>query len=675
MFSKIRSRLSYQLLFNIFAIVLILAALISISVGFYVTRVTETELNQRMKADMNLSGREVEMLFESAATRVAQLGLDTSIKEYLKAVQTRSDIKQHPLYERVFASLSAIAKSDENVFLAWVANVKANFYLDSEGVIPSEDYDVVQRPWYKSAIASYDVAYTEPYVEWETKELVISAIKSQRYTSQDAIPEGSKTGDIFGFTVIDFRISNLSKYLSQIEVGQRGRTMVIDATGRFLYHQDPEKVMAINLKEVYPQLYACANGLKVETQPADETLSEDGFSRASRKLKIENEDYHVFIKTIEPMDWKIIALVSHNELYQPQRAFLYFLVAITSVLLVLLGWIINRVILAKLKPVEALKEYANAIASGNFNTESPYEYAKRQDEMGDIARSFVTIAEVFRQKNALLEEVVTSQYQEIQQQYHYILEKEKIASIGTLVAGIAHEINTPLGVGVTTASYIHQLITDIDALYKDKHLSAVRLEQELENLKDAASILDKNLSKAADLVTQFKAVATNQNINELAPLQLYQELENVIASLKPTYKYRNVKIVNQVAPDLVLTSFAGAFNQVFTNLIVNSMNHGFDEHQGGEIEIAAWAEGELVRITYKDTGKGIDKETLKRIFDPFFTTKRSSGNSGLGMYITHNLITQTLSGTLHVESEVGRGVQFLISVPMHLVVETEINKA
>lgn len=152
-------------------------------------------------------------------------------------------------------------------------------------------------------------------------------------------------------------------------------------------------------------------------------------------------------------------------------------------------------------------------------------------------------------------------------------------------------------------------------------------------------------------------------------MHLYQELENVIASLKPTYKYRNVEIRNEVDPTIYLTSFAGAFNQIFVNLIVNSMNHGFDEQQSGRILIKAWHDGELVRIVYEDDGKGIDRDVIRRIFEPFFTTRRSGGNSGLGMYITHNLVTQTLSGTLNVESEPGKGVRFTIVVPMHLVID------
>lgn len=663
MLKKIQSRLSYQLLFNIFSVVLLLVLVISAFVAYYMTQVTQKELNERMLADLQLGAREVEVLFDNAATRVRQMGLDESIQRYLREVESRDQITTHPLFERVYASLNAIAQSDKDVYLAWVANEKANFYLDSSMVVPDDTYQVKKRPWYPVAMENQGVAFTDPYVEWITKEIVVSAIEAQRYTGAAGEPEGAKIGEVYGFTVIDFRLYNLPRVLSDIDVGKEGKVFVLDRKGNFLYHENPEKVLNANMRDEFPDLSRWLD--KVDA--SDPVV--DAKSHVSKDLRIDGRRYLAFERHIAPMGWSLISLVSYDEMAREQRILMFGVVSATLVMLSMLGFGIHRVIVAKLKPIEALKAYANDIASGHFEASTPYHYTSRSDEMGEMARAFVTISEVFKQKNSLLQEVVSAQYQEIQQQYHYILEKEKIASIGTLVAGIAHEINTPLGVGVTTASYIEQSIHELKSAYETKSLSATKLEQELHALTDASFIMGNNLRRAADLVTQFKAVATNQNISELAPMHLYQELENVIASLKPTYKYRNVEIRNEVDPTIYLTSFAGAFNQIFVNLIVNSMNHGFDEQQSGRILIKAWHDGELVRIVYEDDGKGIDRDVIRRIFEPFFTTRRSGGNSGLGMYITHNLVTQTLSGTLNVESEPGKGVRFTIVVPMHLVID------
>lgn len=647
MLKRIKSRISYQLLFNIIAVIVALLLVITVAVGSFIVSITQRELGNRLSSEMHLAVREIEILFENAATRVRQLGLDASVEQYLKEVNTKEAILEHPLYNRVYASLKSIAGSDKDVFLAWVANEAANFYLDSAGVIPGDDYDVAKRPWYSVAVSQNGVAYTEPYIEWGTGELVVSAIEAQR-----------DKGDIYGFTVIDFRLDNLPISIQAINVGEKGYRYVVDQKGNYLYHPNDEMMLSHTIHEEMPSIAPLMN----------KDPSASGQSAHRGTLVIDQSVYDVYAEEISPMGWQIITLVNRTESRQELTRFLMLLGVGVLLFVVVLGFVMQHLIENKLEPMAALKAYSIKIANGEFSEEPPYHYAKRQDEMGEIARSFVTITEVFKQKNALLEEIVTSQYHEIQQQYHYILEKEKIASLGTLVAGVAHEINTPLGVGVTTASYIDKLVGELQILFRERRLSAQQLEQELMSLQDASDILNNNLKRAADLVIQFKAVATNQNISELAPMNLYQEIDNVIASLKPTYKYRDVQILNQVHEQIILTSFAGAFNQILTNLIVNSMHHAFEENQSGMITIDAWVEGELVRIIYSDNGKGISDEVLDHIFEPFFTTRRSGGNSGLGMYITHNLITQTLSGTIHIENRPEGGVKFVITVPMHLEV-------
>jgi signal transduction histidine kinase len=172
--------------------------------------------------------------------------------------------------------------------------------------------------------------------------------------------------------------------------------------------------------------------------------------------------------------------------------------------------------------------------------------------------------------------------------------------------------------------------------------------------------------RAADLVQQFKSIAINQNIEVLSKFNLCSEISTVITSLGPTFRHKNIKINNECNDSIVMSSYPGALTQIFTNLIMNSMYHAFEENKEGIISITASLDGELVRISYSDNGKGIKTEDLDHIFEPFFTTRRKKGSSGLGMYITHNLTTQTLSGTISCESSIGNGVIFKIVLPLHL---------
>ena len=660
MFRWINKRLSYQLLFNIILVFILLIAAFSTALILFVSKTTERELINRLNKEVKLASREVEMLFDNASSRVRQLSLDLTVQTYLKEVETREDVKNHPLYPIVLNNLTSISKSNQNVFLAWIANEKANFYLDSRGTIPNGEYVISARPWYAVAMGNEEVSYTEPYIEWGTGELVISAIKPLSFDSTKALDNKN----VYGFSVIDFNVSSLPNLLSNIDVGDYGRVLVVDKNGFYINETLDFKPLEMNIKNDTPELYKVFSDWDKNSN-----IDKANIEESTSKVTIDRKDYIVYKKRITPLGWTVLCIVDSNTTQTHLREFLSLLSLGAVLSILLMSLVLNRIIQNKLKPVGALNDYAHAIANGELDEEPPYVYTTRLDEMGDMARAFVTITEVFRQKNSLLEEVVTSQYQEIQQQYKYILEKEKIASLGTLVAGVAHEINTPLGVGVTTASYIESTVNNLSEIYQDKHLSASRLEQDIKSLQDATTILTHNLKRAADLVTQFKAISTNQSRIELTTFHLRAELDMVISSLRPTFKHRKIEIVNQIDKIIYLTSFAGAFNQIFTNLIMNSMHHAFDEDHEGIITVQGRAEGELVRLIYQDNGKGIEKEVIDHIFEPFYTTRRSGGNSGLGMFIIHNLVTQSLSGTIHIESALGYGVKFMITVPMHLKVD------
>jgi C4-dicarboxylate-specific signal transduction histidine kinase len=245
-----------------------------------------------------------------------------------------------------------------------------------------------------------------------------------------------------------------------------------------------------------------------------------------------------------------------------------------------------------------------------------------------------------------------------------LVEIEKMASLGNLVAGIAHEVNTPLGIGVTAVSHLkEQSLLLIDS-YKNNTMKRSSLEEYFDLVLNATNIVEENLNRAADLVRSFKEVSVDQMGGDVRQINLLSYIKQILLSLQPQFKKRPINIeLTNIDENLILELEPGALSQVITNLIINSLAHGFSEKQQGFISLATNVKGRDLQMTYRDNGMGIPQEHLRKIFEPFFTTKRANGGSGLGMHIVYNIIVQKFHGKIDVESEIGKGVLFSINIP------------
>jgi len=261
----------------------------------------------------------------------------------------------------------------------------------------------------------------------------------------------------------------------------------------------------------------------------------------------------------------------------------------------------------------------------------------------------------------------TSQLEESLESLHktqnQLIQQEKMASIGSLTAGIAHEINTPIGIGVTAASHIQDQTHKINSQLDDRRMSLESLQKYLDIVKETSKILLENLNRAAEFVIHFKEVAVDQSTEKARVFNLKQYIEGVLTSLYPKLKKQRHQVEVLCDDSVVLYSFPGAFFQILSNFVMNSILHGFREGQQGKICIQVWQEGGQLFLTYKDDGRGIPQNILPKIFDPFFTTRRGSGGTGLGMHIIYNLVTQKLNGEISCESR-GEGVCFTINFPL-----------
>lgn len=249
-----------------------------------------------------------------------------------------------------------------------------------------------------------------------------------------------------------------------------------------------------------------------------------------------------------------------------------------------------------------------------------------------------------------------------------LVESEKMAALGGLVAGISHEINTPVGVGSTAATSLLSQTNQLYDLFSTKKMKLSDLQSFLETAQQACDLILKNLHRTADLVKSFNKVSVDNMSEQKRAFNLAEYIEDIHRSLAPKLKGRPVSLSIDCPADIELVSFPGAFAQVFTNLIINSLTHAFDEADEGTISIRISKEDSILRMVYADNGKGIPEENQSKIFDAFFTTNSEVG-TGLGMNITYNIIVQKLGGEISLQSSQGNGVVFTIEIPFENLTE------
>lgn len=246
-----------------------------------------------------------------------------------------------------------------------------------------------------------------------------------------------------------------------------------------------------------------------------------------------------------------------------------------------------------------------------------------------------------------------------------LVAREKMASLGQLVAGVAHEINTPVGVALTAASYLSERADVLARNLKTGQLQRSELSAFIEQAQEASMMIDHNLTRASDLVRSFKQVSVDRSSDDRRRFDLGDCLRAVARSLELTWKRRPVKLELECDVRIEMDSFPGALGQVITNLIQNALLHAFAGERAGTMRLSAEPDGgERVRIVFEDDGHGIGAAELARVFEPFFTTRRNQGGSGLGLNIVYNLVTEKLGGRIEAKGEPGTGMRFVLVLPV-----------
>lgn len=354
--------------------------------------------------------------------------------------------------------------------------------------------------------------------------------------------------------------------------------------------------------------------------------------------------------------WGIVVEMESAEAYAPlqknAKTFWQILLAVLLIAL-LLGWLTSHAIARSL---QQSIDVINRIARGEKGRRALPLVANRVPAIQqtlDIARSVDNMAATLEERE---DQLRAAQAQ--------ITRTERMAGIGEAVAGIAHEIGNPLGVIITAASTLLERGNQIAEQLATGKLSKSGLTQYLEVTNKSAELIQSNSNRAAQLMRSYKTVTVDQASDAPRKINLYDYIDEILVSIRHTYSNRAVTVDVKGEPDLLINCKPGAIAQILSNLVQNSLIHGFPENGGGEITIELTRQGDSVRITYRDDGVGLTPLVKERFFERFFTTRRDRGGSGLGMFIVQQLVREDLNGEIAVLSEPGAGITFHIDLPI-----------
>lgn len=244
-----------------------------------------------------------------------------------------------------------------------------------------------------------------------------------------------------------------------------------------------------------------------------------------------------------------------------------------------------------------------------------------------------------------------------------LLQSEKMASLGNLVAGVSHEISTPLGIGVTASTFLRDRTKAMIAKNEAGRLSNDDIPRFLAMAMESSAMITDNLTRAADLINSFKQISVDQCHEMKRIYNLKDYTESVLQSLAPRFKRTSYTMTLDCEEQIMVDSYPGVLSQILTNLVMNSFIHGFEGREKGGITLRMWTTADRIYMEFKDNGNGMDETTVRHAFDPFFTTRRSAGGTGLGLHIVFNLVTVKLKGDITCSSTPGEGATFLIHFP------------
>lgn len=519
----------------------------------------------------------------------------------------------------------------------------------------------------------------------QTMDFVMGAYhkspQNQHVVMEFAQPVQDQDKNMRGVLVASFDLSYFGQIFTDAHLPPGSVFTLTDAQGMRLT-RFPEA-------EKYTWVPDFAPILKYMTGPKDEgTFLEKGVDGVARlygfkRLHFENTPLHQLMIRLGLPESLALAEARRAE----QRNFILML--LTAIIALSSAWVVGKY--ALLNPMQQLIAATDLLGAGNLKARTRLEH--NHGELGRLAAAFDHMAESLElhdhnrrvaeaecsQLNKELEERVFTRTAELantneelqkaleilQQAQGQLVMSEKLAALGGLVAGIAHEINTPVGVALSATSTMVEKNRILSDLFARNEMKRSDLSEYLGTAREGMEMSLLNLHRASDLIRSFKMVAADQVSEAQRSFNVSEYIGEVLLSLRPKLKKTAHHVEIICDHELVIDSYPGAFSQILTNLIVNSLTHAFDEGQAGVIRIEVTTDATTLSLIYSDNGRGISTEVQNKIFEPFYTTARAKGSTGLGLHIVFNIVSSTLNGSITFCSSPGQGTTFQIRIPLN----------
>ena len=495
-----------------------------------------------------------------------------------------------------------------------------------------------------------------------------------------AQPILSQEGRLLGVLVASFDLRYFGQIFADAHLPAGSVFTLTDAAGmRLTRFPETEKYTWV---PDLPQMIARMSGPSGEGTFLEPGV--DGVRRLYSFKRLQFEDtplQHLMIRLGQPED---LALAEARRAELRNTA----LMILAAILAVIAAWLVGK--FAILSPMQGLMNAADRLGTGDLVTRTGLVHSK--GELGRLAAAFDRMAaglQLQDRDRRLAEEEVASLNKDLENrvmqrtaelaqanaELHDALEdlhkaqgqlgmSEKLAALGGLVAGVAHEINTPVGVALSASSTMAEKNRIIKELFSQGEMKRSDLSEYLDSTRDGVEMSLLNLHRASDLIRSFKMVAADQVSEAKRSFKVRDYISEILLSLRPQLKKTSHRIEVECDENLVIESYPGAFSQILTNFIVNSLTHAFDEGQSGSIRIGITADSDSLLLRYSDDGCGIPPEAQAKIFEPFYTTARAKGSTGLGLHIVFNIVTNTLHGGITCQSEPDHGATFQVHIPL-----------
>lgn len=500
-------------------------------------------------------------------------------------------------------------------------------------------------------------------------------------------------GRFIGVAGADFYFDELRNKIRNIKLYDTGYAILFNDQLESLIHPTLEE--GVSIRDIDGGKYAW---LADEIEKANSVVEYtwiDGTEKMIASKRLLNN----WVISVAPQKKEVFHAV--NEM----KRLLWLVTALGGMIAATFGLFIGRKLV---KPIEQIVIDINKIGLGDYDNAIKNSYRSRNDEIGILANSVermrvtqkVSFEEINNQ-NAELEKRVEQRTEELIRTNEYLeesmgqleekqaemiltnealedalevtrltqkqlIESEKIASLGYLVGGIAHEINTPVGNSVTLITYLQRESEALSQKLESGQIKKKDLAEYIDSTMSASTNIYKNLRTTSDLVKRFKQLAASESMENIIHFNVFDYLHLILKSMGIPSELNDVRVEVEGDSDLEIYSDAGKFSQIFTNLISNSMQHGFTSSSAGTIKISYEKVNDDLFIKYEDDGNGIENEYLDSIYTPFFTTKFSGETKGLGLNIVYNVVTKLFKGSIRCESEVGKGTIFFIKLSIGL---------